>query len=153
MKEERIHELFREMRNEPVPGESLQNVQQAVTEKIRLQRSSARKWRWPLAFATAASIIAIALFWQTLPKTDQQRQIKVVTSIPIPEPATQEVAPLPEVTQVKTNPPRVSFKPVERAVITKPVPQQVEAKKKPDDSIMIRVETEDPNVVILLVGE
>lgn len=150
MKEERIHELFREMRDEPVPDESLQNVQQAVTEKIRLQRSAQKRWGWAIGLAAAASLLIVALLWQS-PKTNVKPKQAAIHS-PAPE-VRQPATPRPEVAQVEKKVPSVPLHQVKQKTFSKPEPQQIEAKKKPEDSIMIRVETEDPNVVILLVGE
>ncbi len=150
MNEERIHELFREMREEPIPTASVQSVQQAVTEQIRRPGSSARRWGWPLGLAAAASIVVLAIFWQASLKPVEPQQITAAPTISTPKPL--PALPL-EMAQVKTDPPRASSQPVKRVVIAKPVIPPAVTEKKSDDNILIRVETEDPDVVILLVGE
>lgn len=126
MNEERMHELFREMRDEAIPTSSMQKVHQEVKAQIQQQRSGTQRWGWPLGLAAAASIMALAIFWQASPKPNEPRQITVIPPIAAPKP---EPIPLPEVVQVKTDPPRASVTPVKRAVIAKPVIPSAETEK------------------------
>ena len=125
MTEREIQDLFREMRDEPVPADSLARVRMAV-EKRTGKRSG---WKWVVPLALAASVVAGFLLL---------RPAKAPT--PIEQPSA------PEIAQVVIPPPEV---PVKRASRPKRVrrPQQVVGMP-----VSIRIETPDPDVVILLVN-
>ena len=126
MNEQDLRELFREMRDEPVPADSMRRVRVAVAE--RTKRRVLPWWR-SLALATAASVAAL-VGWMLYPR-----------STPVPPQAPKIAAPA--VAQAQQRPvvqPR--RKPVRRIA---PKPLNVVA------DMVIRIETADPDVVILLV--
>jgi len=125
-----MRELFREMRDEPVPADSLARVRTAVD--LRIQK---RPWLfgWKLAAALAMAGCVVAGFvWL--------KQAKPV----------QQVSP-PEIAQV--------LSPVEIPALpeipVRPAPRPKRARPRPvveGVPVSIRIETPDPDVVILLVN-
>ena len=128
MTEREIQDLFREMRDEPVPADSLARVRLGV-EKRTGKRSG---WKWVVPLALAASVVAGFLLLRP-----------VKTPVPVEQPSTPVIAqvlPPPELpiqtTRTAPRPKRV-----------RPRPQRVEVVP-----VSIRIETPDPDVVILLVN-
>ncbi len=121
MTEQEMRDLFREMRDEPVPADSLARV------RARLANRAPRRHWWILvpAAAVALSIVSVVMFRPAPP--------------PIPGP----------VIVAKTAPPPVKIAPVQIP------PRPKRARPKPVAAVpvsMIRIETPDPEVVILLVN-
>lgn len=143
MNEERIRELLREMRDEAVPADSLARVRmgvesRATRSRARQQAVAAKAWGALAAAAVAVLVLAIAV-WRHKPAQ--------IETLPAPEIAqavpAQAVPPVPE----PREPVPVRRHAVQRAARTIPV-RPVAAK-----AAEIRIETPDPNVVILLVGD
>ena len=133
MTEHEIQALLREMRDEPVPADSLARVRLGV-EKRTGKRSG---WKWVVPLVVAASMVAGFL----LPRP---AKAPVLIEQPIEQPSTPEIAqviPPPElpVRTVQTAP---------RPKRVRPRPQRVEGVP----TMLIRIETPDPDVVILLVN-
>jgi hypothetical protein len=130
MTEDEIRDLFREMREAAVPADSLAQVRLGVKGRIR------RRAHWKIAgwvMAGAMVILAVLL-------THRRPAIH--------EPATTTMAarrldaPPVELPQAT---PRVTIRP---AIQRKR--RRIEAPSQP---VLIRIETLDPDVVILLVGQ
>ena len=122
MTDNEMRDLFREMREEPVPADSLARVRARVAK-----RAPRRRW-WILvpAVAVALSVLSFVMFRPAPP--------------PVPVPLiVAKAAPVspPEITPARF-PPRP--KPARRKQVAA-VPVS-----------MIRIETPDPEVVILLVN-
>ena len=134
MNEQEIKGLLREMRDEPVPVDSLVRVRLKLDDRIR------RRARWRIgAWATAcASVLLAAVFvWQGMQVRDMPRGG--------PE-------GLPVVRSEKVQPeelPLVAAPPAVRPAIRRRPHRSVRAPQ----SLVIRMETADPDVVILLVSE
>lgn len=130
MTEEDVRELLREMRDEPVPADTLARVRLTVAE-----RTKARHWPRSLraAWAGVALLVAAACFGvlSLAPRKPAP------SSEPGPPAVARERPPAPR------NPVLPAVKPVRRA---RPKP----AAQPP---VLIRIETPDPDVVILLIGE
>jgi hypothetical protein len=125
MTEQEMREVFREMREEPVPADSLARVRMGVEQGV----GKRRRWKFAVPLVAAGCIVAGFLFLRP-------------TKVPVRtvEPAQIEIA--------KVQPPP------EMPVRTAPRPRRVrprlqQAKTVP---VLIRIETEDPDVVILLVN-
>jgi hypothetical protein len=116
MTEEDIRGLFREMREDSVPADSLARVRMRVSE-----RTVARRW-WKLAALVLAPVCLLVT--------------AVVLRNPAPPPLRIELPVLPPVR-------------VEPAVVQSRPRHIVRRAKRP---VLIRIETPDPEVVILLVG-
>jgi hypothetical protein len=125
MTEQEMRELFREMREEPVPADSLARVRVVVDRRI-----ARRDW-WKLAIPLAVAGCIVAAFLMLRPAKTPVRTIEVVQ---------------PEIAQVLPQ----SELPVQTALRPKrsrPRPRPVEG-----EPVLIRIETPDPEVVILLVN-
>jgi len=123
MTEDEIRSLLREMREEPIPADSLARVRLGV-EKRSGKRSG---WKWVVPLALAATVVAGFLLLRLA-----KAPVRPVESAPI------------EVAQVQP-PPET---PVRAAPHSKRVrPEQVKAVP-----VLIRIETPDPDVVILFVN-
>jgi len=129
MTEREIQDLFREMRDEPVPADSLARVRLGVEERTA-KRSG---WKWVVPLALAASVVAGFLLL---------RPTKSLVPVEQPgTPAIAQVLPPPELpiqtAQTALRPKRV-----------RPRPQRVASVP----TMLIRIETPDPDVVILFVN-
>jgi hypothetical protein len=143
MTEDQIKNLLREMRDDPVPPDSLARVRQAVAA-----RTSARAgWRgfgaiWKLAVPVALAGFIAAVMLQPSGK-------HIAAPAPI-QPAVAVSPPAPVLPEQAIAPPRHAAIPVRTARHAhpkpKPAPQAVGAS-------LIRIETSDPGVVILLLAD
>jgi hypothetical protein len=120
MTEEDIRGLFREMREDSVPADSMARVRMRITERTAAWR------RWKLAVWVMAPLCLLVL------------------AVTLWSPA--RIA-LPPVEPVR----------IEQAVMRPEPPAQVVrrkqvARRRPQRPVLIRIETPDPEVVILLVG-
>jgi hypothetical protein len=132
MNDEQLRDLFREMRDEPLPADSLARVRGRVAERVA---QPARRPFWLQWQLLAAGGIAVALLVVLLSKPDPQPQPLVV--------AKQESRPAPP-------PPAI----VKEAPAPKPKPAQARVRPRPPkQDTLIRLETPDPNVVIFLVAD
>ncbi|HYP08054.1 MAG TPA: hypothetical protein VER03_17615 [Bryobacteraceae bacterium] len=130
MTEDDIRRMLRDLREEPVPPDSLARVRMAVDE--RLTRRSRTPWL-AAAFATL-TLAGVATFMPrpaALPLTPSPA--RVVAHQPTP-------APLEPVTLPA------------RAVAPKQQRIRRPASRR-SESMVIRIETPDPDVLILLVGD
>lgn len=131
MNEDQVHDLLREMREESVPTDSLARVRRNVAERTR------RSVRWkPFAWAMACAAIAFA---GILLQSGVFVRRAIQTAIAV-RPQARELA-LPVL------PSRQPVRPAIRRVRVRPRPVPVVR------TASIRIETPDPDVVILLVGE
>lgn len=123
MNEDEMRELFREMREEPVPADSLARVRVGVEQR----RRRAAPWKILAAVAAAACIAAGFLF--------------LTPGKPV------QPASLPEIAQVTPAAPEISVPPA-----SKPKRARRRALRTQAVPVLIRIETPDPDVVILLVN-
>ena len=132
MTENEIRDLFREMRDEEIPPDSLARVRLGVSERTQRRRSFGF---WKIA-ATVATVACLVWVFST-PRRAQP--------IPARAPAEQVDARL-------TPPPELP--PIRRVVHRrrKPAPP-VEPTQIARGAALIRIETPDPEVVILLLGD
>jgi hypothetical protein len=136
MTEDQIRELFREMRDEPVPPDSKARVRMAVAERSQSWTEKLRRrWKWMAAVLAPACLLLVVLM------TGQKK-------VDVPPPP---VAPAPPVAIVEAPapivaPPQPHIVRVRRRIV-KPPRETV-----PGGARLIRIETPDPDVVILLIG-
>ncbi|MFN7932236.1 MAG: hypothetical protein U0R19_02855 [Bryobacteraceae bacterium] len=132
MNDDQMRDLFREMRDEPLPADSLARVRMAVAE--RLERPVRRPFwvRWQVLAAGLVSAMILVMVLR--------------------QPAT---APAPPVVVAKQEPRPVPPSPPQPVVVQKParLPQATVRPKPPKTDSLIRLETPDPNVVIFLVAD
>ena len=125
MTEEEMRGLFREMRDEPVPADSLARVRLGV-ERRTAKRSG---WKWVLPLALTASALAGFLLLR-----------------PAKAPAPIEQPSAPEIAQVVIPAPELPARPAPR-------PKRARPRRVVEGvPVSIRIETPDPDVVILFVN-
>ena len=124
MTEQEMRDLFREMREEPVPADSLARVRLKVDKRIG-QRNW---WKFVVPLVAASCMVAGFLLLRPAGKT-------VPIVLPPPPEVARALPPLEIPTPAVSRPRRV------------PRPQHVEGAP-----VLIRIETPDPEVVILLVN-
>lgn len=135
MNEDQVRHLLRELRDEPVPADSLARVRGRVAERIAAKSGTRPLWRWVGAAMIATAVVAIMM----LPKPD-------MPSRPAAPPVVADVQYAP----VKPAP--VPAKSVVRKALVKPL-RRIENVTSSGPPVLIRIETPDPNVVILLIGD
>jgi hypothetical protein len=133
MNDNELRGLFSEMREEPVPAESLARVRMAVTERVEARRRRvAASWKIAVPLAVACCVTVVML------------RPKAVTPVP--------VAPVVEVEQQSAPVQVASPKPVVRkrvgAAVSHVQPAPIEG-----GASEIRIESPlEPDVVIVLIG-
>ena len=128
MSDDNLHELFRELRDEPIAADSLARVRAGVSSGIAARR---KRFFAFLAFATAAMVL-LAVFGIT----PQQQFIA-------PKPAPPTPATVPAILEQPRE--QEPVRPRTRSIAR-------QGKRTPEKPVLIRIETADPEVVILLVG-
>ena len=163
MKDEQIRELFGEMREEPVPAESLARVRRLVGERARTRRRVfAVGWGWPgwtwkaAAALAAAGCVALMLRLANEPAPVLPGAPAPVAQSPAALEPTVKAEPEPvlPITQKRI---RKAARPVVEVDQQQPVEQAQPAEQVPaagaEGAHEIRIEnSEDPDVVIVLIG-
>lgn len=137
MNDDRMRELFREMRDEPVPPDSLARVRMGVAARTAV---APRRFGW-LWWGSAAAVAAVALLVLVMVwKSPQPLEVKpqVASSKPVEAPKVVQSRVIPDPPVVRTV----------RARRPSPV-----AKPAVGGAVAIRIETPDPDIVILLLGD
>ena len=136
MTDDEIRELFREMRDEPVPPDSKARVRMAVAERTQTwPEKLRRRWKWLAAVLAPACLLLVALLtWQ-----------KNVDTPPAP------VAPAPPAVIAEAPAPLVA-PPQPRIVHVRHRALKQRREIASNGANLIRIETPDPDVVILLIG-
>jgi hypothetical protein len=133
MSDKEISDLLRGMRDEPVPMDSVRRVRAMVAERTQPR---VRAWWWMPAVAAALCTLVVTL-WLNHRPAERPRTVALEQ---------KQHAALPMISEPKRQP-----QPALQAV-SRPKPKPVRPVRK-DDDILIRIETPDPDVVILLVGD
>jgi hypothetical protein len=148
MTEDEIRNLLREMRDEPIPPDTRVRVRVAVAERIQSGSwVSMFHGRWKIAavLLAAASIVAVLLFLR--PSTAIHGPTPGIAARQPDAPferATEKTAPAPvRMLQRAKHPARGAAQPPARRLETPAA----------GNGVLIRIETPDPNVVIVLVGD
>ena len=126
MTEDQIRELFREMREDPVPPDSMARVRLGVAERTVRRR----RWMFAMAFLVPAFAVLIAML--------TRQPARVV----IQPPPMQQTASVPDT-------------PVSDAPVTHPAraPRLIARHKRSEPAAtVVRIETPDPDIVIILIG-
>ncbi len=133
MTEDEIRGLLREMRETAVPADSLARVRLGLEQRMR-QRA-----RWKIAaycLATAAVLLAALLLpWNLVSRKSEPLRNKIVAIAHQPETA---VAELPN--------------PAPKAKVRRAI-RRVRQAEQNASPLVIRMETPDPDVLILLIGD
>src|SRR5438105_3936839 len=130
MTEDEIRELLREMRETPVPADSLVRVRLGLEDRMRRRA----RWKYVWWVLAAATVLLSALLFQPSATVRKPAGAKVV--------ARQPEAPPMELPA-----------PAARLTVRPAIIRKVRRPEKAPDPVVIRIETPDPDVVILLVGE
>jgi len=132
MNEEEMRQIFRGMRDEPVPADSVARVRAGVDQRIQ-KRPWAAGWKLAAALVMAGFIVGVFVLLRP------------------GKPAPTEPPVAPEIAQV--------MPPVEAPVLpeipVRTAPRPKRARPRPvveGVPVSIRIETPDPDVVILLVN-
>jgi hypothetical protein len=134
MNEQEIRDLLREMRDEPVPVDSLVRVRLGLDDRIR-RRAKLRIGAWATA---CASVLLTGLFaWQ---------------GMQVPEVPRYEAERLPIVRSERPQPEELPLS-VARPAVRPAIRRMPHRIPRDPQSVVIRMETADPDVVILLVSE
>jgi hypothetical protein len=144
MTEDDIRKLLRDMREEPLPPESLRRVRLGVAE--RTAKQSRFGW-WGMALFAAAAMACLLIMLNVRSRRPVAKPSgsspAVVAVAPAPEPAAK-----PEPRTIAQPAVRQQIRPAFRAAT------RVERPKPPvSDGVVIRIETPDPDVVILLIAD
>ena len=136
MKEDQLRELFLEMRDEPVPADSQVRVRMAVAERTHSWRERMRRyWMVAAVLVPALAVMTLAVWRPAQPVAVPLAAAKPTAVKPVePDVAVETPAVLP---------PRVVR--VRHRIVKLPARQS-------EAAVLIRIETPDPDVVILLVG-
>ncbi len=135
MNENEIQNLLRELRDEPIPADSLARVRARVEERTRPRGFSL--W-WKAAIVVPLPVLSFFLL--ILARREP------VPVPPKPQPAVQ-IATAPPVTRPRAARPSAP----EPRHATQPAEVRIE--RQPAPAPMVRIETEDPDVVIMLIAE
>jgi anti-sigma factor RsiW len=133
MTEDEVRLLLRELRDEPVPADSLARVRLAVAERSRKGTWLGKRWRLLGVLAATAMIMLIALWVRPF------RQLST-----------------PDIALVPAPPPLAISRPTVKApmsVASKPKKENRRKAAPTGGGVLVRIETADPDVVILLVGD
>jgi hypothetical protein len=132
MKEDELRELFREMREEPVPADSLARVRASVDQRIHDRR-------WLSAWKMAAALVMVGCIVAGYLWLRPAKVVQPVQKVSAPEIA--QVLPPVEMPALPEIPVRSAHRPKR-------------ARSRPVEAVpvSIRIETPDPDVVILLVN-
>ncbi len=147
MNDQQLRDLLRDLRDQPVPAASRARVREAVTAGITRRP---RAWWKPALLAAAAGVVAViaVVGWETsdapVPVAVAPPVAVTSTPPPAPEPA-PVVAPVPVPAPA---PPKPAARPA-RPPAADPEPEFITTA---NPSMTIRIETPDPEVVILLVN-
>jgi hypothetical protein len=127
MTEDDIRDLFREMREDAVPADSLARVRLRLGDRIQSRGDWKAKWVMVCAFLALAALLV-------QPRTAMRKTAPMAARTP--------EAPLVELPQAAQQP------------TVRPAIQRKRRRTEPaSQPVLIRIETPDPDVVILLVSQ
>ena len=133
MTEDEMRKLFREMRDEPVPADSLARVRASVDQRIH-QRPWLSVWKIAAALVMAGCIVGAFLL------------LRPGKSVPIEQVSPPEIAQVLPVPMESAAPPKIPVRVASRPRRARP---RAVVEGVP---VSIRIETPDPDVLILLVN-
>jgi hypothetical protein len=130
MTEDEIRDLFRDMREEPVPADSLALVRLRLADRIQ----SRGRWKVAAWVMACAVVVLAALFMQ--PRTAIRK-----TATPSRAARTPDAPPM----ELPQETPKMTVRPA--------IQRNRRRIESPSVPVLIRIETPDPDVVILLVSQ
>jgi hypothetical protein len=144
MNEDQIRELFREMREEPVPADSQARVRMEAERRIAESRKVWSWWRWGAVASAVACAVLVVVMVKQRPEVPLAPPVASIKPVPVASPpAIRAVEPR---TRTRKARPEVMARSEQKAVRARVTDSNV-------SNVVIRIETPDPNVVILLIGD
>lgn len=146
MTEDQIRELFKEMRDEPAPADSRARVRMETARRVAEKQRRWFAWPWAAGLAAVASFVVIAVVARKPESRPSEPPVVAVT----------KPAELKPVAPAKAKTPVVEERLVARTKRPIEVPQRPVVSEQADSrtaQVVIRIDTPDPNVVILLIGD
>ena len=144
MNEDQIRELFREMREEPVPADSQTRVRMEAARRIAEGRKMWAWWRWGAVAAAVACAVLVVVMVKQRPQVPPAPPVAAIQPVPVAPPPV--IAPPELPTRARKTRPEVMARTERQAV-------RPRVKDSNLSNVVIRIETPDPNVVILLIGD
>ena len=138
MNDEELRGLLSGMRDDPVPADSLVKMRARVAERTRGRVFP----RWAVGPAAVAACLCLSMFLLR----DPVRVERLKSPVARPKPAAAARVP-------GTRPARGAAETVRRARHAAPRQKNPRREAQVPDTTVIRIETADPNVVILLIGD
>jgi hypothetical protein len=142
MTEDDVRALLHEMRDEPVPADSLARVRMGIAERRSVEKTSpwlAWSWKWLGLIATAVGVAVVAILLRPARHSNPTTAAVRNDAVTIPAPPPPVSSPEHKRDGVK--------------VSTKRRQKVPRVKDAPRGNLLVRIETADPDVVILLVGD
>jgi len=144
MNEDQIRELFREMREEPVPADSQARVRMEAARRIAEGRKIWAWWRWGAVAAAVACAVLVVVMVRQRPQVPPAPPVASIRPVPVAPPPVIAPPVLPN--RARKARPEVMARTERQAVRPRVTDSNV-------SNVVIRIETPDPNVVILLIGD
>jgi len=144
MNEDQIRELFREMREEPVPADSQARVRMEAARRITEIQKVWSWWRWGAVAAAAACAVLVVVMVKQRPQVPPAPPVASIKPVPVAPPRAIAAAKPPTRTR-KARP--------EAMARTERQGVRAKAADSVASNVVMRIETPDPNVVILLIGD
>jgi hypothetical protein len=147
MTEDQIRDLLRELRDEPIPPDSKVRVRTVLKERIQAgawTRLFHRRWGIVAVLFAMASVVAVLLLFSPARRVHEQNPV----GLPASDAQLKRASPLE----------RIAAPPISRRT-KHPPPHILQRARHGQQSlatghgVVIRIETSDPNVVIVLVGD
>jgi hypothetical protein len=151
MTEEQIRSLLRKMKDEPVPPDSRVRVRAVVADRIHAASwPSAFRWRWATAIVILALSGLAVVFLLRRPSAWVSHPPAPAVSARQSDVPLQTVSPL----GIAASPPKRVLRRAKHQVRSTSQPaQDVREAPAAHDGVLIRIETADPDVVIVLAGD
>ena len=132
--------LFKSIRQETVRVAELTDLRVRVMERLAVQRSKLPWRRWVYALAGAAFVVVIMVCVVEREGHRDEKSVKVV-ELAAPPPTVQAV--VPPAKGESQNPVKVNVKHRARKKVIQP-----KASEEPPTPMMVKLQTDDPNIVI-----
>lgn len=140
MTEDDLRGLLRELKDDPIPADSLARVRLRVAQR-REKKSVGTAWKWLVAaFAAAMGVAVVALMLRP-----DRTPVPKIAATP-----NRKVIAMPAIPPDAETPRRSKAR---RTVSRKKPDTHRPQPAFPQDGLVVRIETADPDVVILLIAD
>jgi hypothetical protein len=148
MTEDQIRDLLREMRDEPIPPDSKVRVRTALKGRIQAggwKRLFHRQWGIAAVLFAMASVVTVLMLFNPARRVHEPSP---PVGLPESDAQLERASPLE-----RTAAPPISRRTKHPAPRILQPARHAQPSLATDHGVVIRIETSDPNVVILLVGD